>query len=194
MNQEPSPPSGASSLPNDPTPGPLPFFLSPEYRKAAQAVGSFIEFWGFKRIHGILWFLLYTSPRPLSQQELGRYTGFSKASISLALREMEGWGVIHLLPGQKGRERFYEPETHLGTMVRNVLERRERRMLEEAERSFQELLHALRARSPRVPFMERRVENLLLLTRTALFVVKEFLYHSRISLSKIRGYFLKDLG
>lgn len=170
-----------------------PLYSSPAFLRASRAVGSFIEFWGFKRIHGIIWLLLYLSPRPLSQQEIVTLTRFSKASVSLALREMAGWGVIHLLPPRKGRERFYEPETHLGTMVRNVLERREKVMLEEAHKSFVELVRVLRENAPRFPSLIRRAETLLVLTRTALFTVDEFLRHSRITIRGLRQFFLKDL-
>jgi len=171
----------------------IPFASSPNYLRAAKAVGSFIEFWGFKRIHGMIWFVLYTSPRPLSQSELVAITRFSKASISLALKEMLGWGVIHLVPAHKGKERFYTAETHLGKMVRNVLERREKAILEEALQSFSALLEEGR-KTPSPSFSLKRVENLHRLTRVALTAVEEFLRRSRLSVHSLRGFFFRDLG
>jgi DNA-binding transcriptional regulator GbsR (MarR family) len=171
----------------------LEIFRSSEYLRAAKAVGSFIEFWGFKRIHGMIWFVLYTSPRPLSQQEIVAITQFSKASISLALKEMLGWGVIYLQPVHKGKERFYSAETHLGKMVRNVLERREKIMLEEALGSFSHLLSELRKHPPKELFIIRRVETLYQLTRAAHIAVDEFLKRSRVVIHPLRSFFLRDL-
>lgn len=178
---------------DDPISPLVPIYTSLAFSRAAQAVGNFIEFWGFKRIHGIIWFLLYLSPRPLSQQEIVSLTRFSKASVSIALRELEVWGVIRPLVIKKGRSRFYEAETNLGTMVRRVLKRRERWMLKEASKNLAELLAMIKREGTPSPHMSRRLETLLHLTRAVLYAIDEFLERSRITITTVKRFFLRDL-
>ena len=63
--------------------------------QAADAVGNFIEFWGFKRNHGRIWALLYLQGQPLTAAELQSRLGLSKGGVSMMTRELERWGVIH---------------------------------------------------------------------------------------------------
>ena len=51
-------------------------------------VGSFIEYWGFRKIHGRVWAKIYLSDRPLSTPEIVSSLGVSKALISGALNEL----------------------------------------------------------------------------------------------------------
>lgn len=51
-------------------------------------IGSFIEYWGFRKIHGKIWAKIYLSKRPLSTPEIVHELGVSKALVSGALNEL----------------------------------------------------------------------------------------------------------
>ena len=107
-------------------------------RKMAAAVGDFIRYWGFRRIHGQIWTVLYLSREPLSGTELTARLGVSKALVSPALAELEHFGLI-LPAGGDGKTRLYAADPQVFAVIRKVLETRERRLIAEARRCFERL-------------------------------------------------------
>lgn len=93
--------------------------------QACQAVGSLMELWGFKRIHGALWTYLYMSDRPLDAQELREGLRISSGLVSMTLHELMRWGVVtrQVVPGTR-RER-YRAEPDIWRAVAKVLRERE---------------------------------------------------------------------
>ncbi len=93
--------------------------------QACQAVGSLMELWGFKRIHGALWTYLYMSDRPLDAQELREGLHISSGLVSMTLHELMRWGVVtrQIVPGTR-RER-YRAEPDIWRAVFKVLRERE---------------------------------------------------------------------
>lgn len=99
---------------------------------AMEAVGTIIEFWGFKRNHGRLWAFLYLRARPMPAVELVRELGLSKGAVSMITRELEQWGVLRRVRGPGAADRAgsratwqFVAEQDLMGMMRSVLERRE---------------------------------------------------------------------
>jgi HTH-type transcriptional regulator, glycine betaine synthesis regulator len=92
---------------------------------AVDAVGNFIEFWGFKRNQGRVWGLLYLRGVALTAGELEKTLTLSKGGVSMLLRDLERWAVILRVrePGSSAWK--YRAETELMKMVRRVLEERE---------------------------------------------------------------------
>jgi DNA-binding transcriptional regulator GbsR (MarR family) len=110
--------------------------LAPEVLQLAHAVGQFIEYWGFKAIHGKVWTLLYLSKDPLSAVELSRKLQVSKALMSFSIAELLEYEVIK--PVGKGIKRtlFFRANPHITSVILNVLRRRERPMMSEIESAF----------------------------------------------------------
>ena len=63
-------------------------------QEVADAVGALMEFWGFKRVMGRIWSLLYLRNEPLSAAELCEELAISTGAASMALSELEHWGVV----------------------------------------------------------------------------------------------------
>ena len=61
---------------------------------ATGAVGTVIEFWGFKANHGRVWAVLYLRDKALSAAEIQATLGLSKGAVSMVTRELEQWGVV----------------------------------------------------------------------------------------------------
>jgi DNA-binding transcriptional regulator GbsR (MarR family) len=139
------------------------------------AVGTVIEFWGFKRSHGRLWALLYLRGEALTALELQELLGASKGAISMITRELEQWGVIKRVRSPRDASWRFDAEVNLMRMVRRVIEDREIRVisraredLERAERIAQkdksvkpEVLTRLARMRSLASFIERAVRAFL---------------------------------
>jgi len=137
-----------------------------------EAIGSAIEFWGFKSVLGHVWAWLYLSEEPRDAAAIGRRLRLSKAAVSTSLKELERWGCVRRFrrPGQ--RRELFEAETDVWTMVSRVFRDRElprvRRALEVFDRIAADLGHAPAPARARAKPMAARVERLAALARVAL--------------------------
>ncbi|PID38292.1 MAG: hypothetical protein CSA65_02295 [Proteobacteria bacterium] len=58
------------------------------------AIGAFIEWWGFKAIHGKTWSLLALSRYPLPQTEIAARLGVSRSLISSVISELTDYRLV----------------------------------------------------------------------------------------------------
>ena len=58
------------------------------------AVGAFIEGWGFRAIHGRVWALLALSRAPMPQTVIAETLGVSRSLVSLAISELMEYGLV----------------------------------------------------------------------------------------------------
>jgi len=143
-------------------------------------VGEVIEFWGFRKILGQAWAVLYLAGRPMSAPELQRRLKASAGAISLALGDLRRWGVVSQTwrPGYRGI--LYVPETDFWKMVSRVVRERELNLVGSAAERLQASADALRAlaRSARgdakneLGEIAGRIEKLHRLSLFALSVLK----------------------
>lgn len=98
----------------------------------ADAVGRLIEFWGFRSVMGRCWAILYLSEDPLPAQEICSRLSISSGSASMALADLEKWGVVHRgrVPGE--RRDYFRAETDIWKMVSRVFRERELVQIEDA--------------------------------------------------------------
>lgn len=110
--------------------------LSPEVMQLAQSIGKFIEYWGFKSIHGKIWALLFLSQEPLSAVELSRKLQVSKTLLSFSISELLEYEVIESVGKGAKRTVFFRANPDLTGVILNVLRRRERPMMSEIESAY----------------------------------------------------------
>lgn len=82
-----------------------------------EAGGRTAQSFGLSRLFGQIYMLLYLSPDPLCLDDLARQLGVSKASVSIACRRLETWGVLRTVWVRGDRRDFYEAETDLRTIL-----------------------------------------------------------------------------
>jgi DNA-binding transcriptional regulator GbsR (MarR family) len=99
--------------------------LAPWEAIAIDAVGNVIEFWGFKRNQGRVWALLYLRGEPLSAPEIEQQLALSKGGVSMLIRDLERWEVIHRVRLTGASAWRYRAETDLVRMASRVIEERE---------------------------------------------------------------------
>src|SRR5467141_1691669 len=94
--------------------------------EAADAVGALMEFWGFKRVMGRIWALLYLRGDELSASELCDQLSISSGAASMALAELEHWAVVRRIRRAGDRREYFEAETDVWKMISRVLREREK--------------------------------------------------------------------
>ncbi len=157
--------------------------LAPWEARVVDAVGTVIEFWGFKQNQGRVWALLYLRGDALDAATIQGRLGLSKGAVSMLTRELEQWGVVRRVrPPGESTWRFVA-ETGLTEMVGRVIRQREAGMVQrirvdlESARAEAEaagdVSPEIIARIERMLTLARLVENALeLFVRTATFDVR----------------------
>ena len=102
------------------------------------AAGSFIEYWGFKSIHGRIWSYLALRGMPIAQVEVARALGVSRASISLAMADLVDYGLVR--PSGGNRNAPYEAVVDIWPVISDVLREREWMLIESARVALEALL------------------------------------------------------
>jgi DNA-binding transcriptional regulator GbsR (MarR family) len=136
--------------------------------RLADAVGSLMESWGFKRNKGRLWAVLYFENRPLPAAEIGDRLSLSSGSVSMLLTELQEWGAVKKawVPGE--RKEYFEAETSIWKMVSRVFRERELQWIRTALDSFEEGGRAIAGAvggDERTALIATRIEGLVDLTR-----------------------------
>lgn len=124
---------------------------------AGDAVGNFIEFWGFKHNHGKVWTCLYLRGEPMSSAEIQRTLSLSKGAVSMITRELERWGVIHRVRIETSSSWHFVAEDDLMQMIGRVLKERESDMVARIETDLAKA-EEIAKETPDVP--EERIERL----------------------------------
>jgi DNA-binding transcriptional regulator GbsR (MarR family) len=112
--------------------------------EAADAVGALMEFWGFKRVMGRVWALLYLREDALSAAELCDQLSISSGAASMALAELERWAVVRRIRKPGDRREYFEAETEIWKMISRVLRERELVQIERALEVFERAREKLR--------------------------------------------------
>ena len=112
---------------------------------AADAIGDIIEHWGFRKVLGRVWTVLFIAGDPLPAAVIGERLQMSAGAVSMALTELQRWGVVKRVwrPGE--RKEFFEAETDFWKMISGVLNERERREIRAAITTMNEAEAEVRA-------------------------------------------------
>jgi len=160
---------------------------------AADTMGELVAFWGFKQSTGRIWTVLYLSPHPLPADDIAKRTALSSGAVSMALSELQQWGLVDRAPGAPGRKRVFRAETDVGGVVRRIVRERELRLVGRSVERFAEGVDSLEALLRDRPddeeatFMLGRLRGLLGLARTGYDLVAAFAEFGRFTLDPIRG-------
>ncbi len=163
--------------------------------RVADAVGSLMELWGFRRQLGRIWTVLFLSEKPLAAPELCERLQISTGLLSMSLAELRQWGVVKgvAIPGD--RKEHYEAETNVWKLVTRVLREREQRAVVAALEAFEVALREARRAADDVDpavkrlarFKARRLEMLVDLCRAALNLLRLLLDSALADASPIRA-------
>lgn len=102
--------------------------LMPRVLEAANAIGGFIEWWGFKANLGRIWTYLALRNTPTSQADLARVLGVSRSLMSSALADLSKYQLVS--PTSDHRNAPYEAKMDIWSAIAHVLRTREWMMIE----------------------------------------------------------------
>jgi DNA-binding transcriptional regulator GbsR (MarR family) len=105
-----------------------------------EAMGRITSFWGFSKIMGQLYGLLYLSPKPLTLDEMSESLSISKGNVSINIRALERWNMVKTVWVKGDRKDYYEAETDFWKIVKGVLREREKKEFDLALESVSKLL------------------------------------------------------
>ena len=124
----------------------------PEIDNLCELVGEFIEYWGFKNIHGKIWVHLFLSETPLDAKDLMERLEISKALVSISLRDLLYYDVIFEDKLSPLGTRTYIANADIKSVVEKVLRSREKVMMGKIKGSFHNL--------KQLPAKEIEVQNI----------------------------------
>lgn len=118
-----------------PPPDDAPF--PPETPAEAEVIRQFVEHWGMMaRSWGInptmgeLFALLFITGNDWTADGLRARLKVSRGNVSMNLRELIAWGVVHKVHRQGERREYFRAETDIWTLFRRILLERKRRELD----------------------------------------------------------------
>lgn len=105
-----------------------------------EAMGRITSFWGFSKIMGQLYGLLYLSPKALTLDEMSESLSISKGNASINIRALERWSMVKAVWVKGDRKDYYEAETDFWKIIKGVLREREKKEFDLALDSVSKLL------------------------------------------------------
>lgn len=140
--------------------------LSLRVRQVCEAVGEFIEYWGFKAIHGRIWTLLALSTRPMTQVEVAEFLDVSRSLVSGAMAELAQHGLVRQV--DEHRNAPYAPVLDVWPTIADVLRGREWMLVEAARVALEGAIDAAELAPEGPPrFAVERMRFLLRMTEIA---------------------------
>ncbi len=135
-------------------------------RQVCDAVGGFIEYWGFKAIHGKIWTLLALSTAPLTQVEIADFLEVSRSLVSGAVSELLHHGLIRAVDDRRNAP--YEAVIDIWPTISDVLREREWMLVEGARVALEGAVEEADLAPERPPrFAVERMRFLLRMTELA---------------------------
>jgi len=117
--------------------------LTPAAQKFIVHWGEMGEKWGINRtiaqIHG----LLYLSPKPVNAEEISETLSVARSTVSVGLRELEGWGIIRVVQVLGDRTDHFEVKGDAYEMFRFIVDYRKRREVDPTLHMLRESVAAL---------------------------------------------------
>ena len=163
--------------------------VPPELEDVVNQVGEFIEYWGFKNIHGRIWVHIFLAEEFLDASELIERLGVSKALISMSIADLIEYDVIHVAGKTARGTVTYASNPNLLNVIMNVLRKRERRMLARFSAATR-LLKSLPKSHPdrSIPVDAARVETLAEMAQTAESLLDAMLQLKPMNFATLTGF------
>ena len=111
------------------TPASLPP-AEPLIKQFVEHWGLMARAWGINSTMGELFALLYITGSDWTAEDLRHWLGVSRGNVSMNLRELLSWGVVHKVHRAGERRELFRAETDVWTLFRKILHERKRRELD----------------------------------------------------------------
>jgi DNA-binding transcriptional regulator GbsR (MarR family) len=99
-------------------------------RRFVEHWGMTARSWGINSTMGELFALLYITGEDWTADALREWLRVSRGNVSMNLRELMSWGVVHKVHRAGERREFFRAEADVWTLFRRILGERKRRELD----------------------------------------------------------------
>jgi HTH-type transcriptional regulator, glycine betaine synthesis regulator len=112
-------------------------------REFVNNLGRVADFFGFNRLIGQLYAILFISPEPLTLDDMVERLHSSKGNVSINIRTLERLGLVRQIYKWADRKNYYEAETDIWKAVGRILQDRERKEAQQISDSIDDSLRML---------------------------------------------------
>ena len=126
-------------------------------RRFVEHWGVMARSWGINATMGELFALLYITGADWTAEDLKDRLKISRGNVSMNLRELIGWGVVHKVHRQGERREFYRAEADVWTLFRRILAERKKRELDPTMALLDQTAREIRTDPAVAPARERVV-------------------------------------
>jgi DNA-binding transcriptional regulator GbsR (MarR family) len=121
--------------------------------------GLMARTWGINSTMGELFALLYITGTDWTASELREWLGVSSGNVSMNLRELIAWGVVHKVHRSGNRRELFRAEADVWVLFRKILAGRKRRELDPSL-SVLDRASLLAERDPALADLKNRIDPL----------------------------------
>lgn len=86
--------------------------------------------WGFNRTVGQIYALLVVTKDPVSANEIAEALSISRGNVSMGIKELQSWQLIHLHHKAGDRKDYYQTNGSIWDMANKVFEERRKREMD----------------------------------------------------------------
>lgn len=104
--------------------------LPPLNRQFIAHFGEMGSKWGINRTVGQIYALIFISERALNADEIAELLEFSRSNVSMGLKELQAWRLVHLRHHPGDRREYFEAPSDVWEIFRVLAEERRRREIE----------------------------------------------------------------
>lgn len=101
--------------------------LTPNIESFVFHFGEMGSRWGFNRTVGQIYALLVVSEHPISANDIGEALSVSRGNVSMGLKELSSWGLVHTIHKPGDRKDYYHTKGSIWDMAKKVFEERRKR-------------------------------------------------------------------
>jgi DNA-binding transcriptional regulator GbsR (MarR family) len=105
--------------------------------------GDLVTVWGLNKTMGQIHALLYITGQPLTADEIMERLNISRGNVSMNLRALMSWGVVHRQHRKGDRKQYFVAEEDPWRGFKNVVRERRKREVEPIIEAFSDTLALL---------------------------------------------------
>lgn len=104
--------------------------LGPQAERFILHFGEMGGRWGVNRTVGQIYALVFLSPRALHADEIAETLGFSRSNVSMGLRELQSWRLVHPVHQIGDRRDYFQAPDDVWEIFRVLAEEKRRREID----------------------------------------------------------------
>ena len=132
--------------------------------------------WGINRTVAQVHALLFVSPKPLHAEEIASTLSVARSNVSTSLRELQGWGIVHVVHVLGDRRDHFESIKDVWEIFRIVAQERKRREIDPTLRVVQDCVSELKGVGADGAYTRARLEDMLSFLTTASVLFDELVH------------------